>query len=230
VSAANAGRGMSPGARFAVAAALVLSIPLVAGVRAWHQGSADLAASDLALQSGDLDGAIAAARRAAFAEVPLVGADAAGYARLEAMAHDAEGRNDEDHALKAWAAVRAAALGSDGLFSRDAELHTASHALARLYIKRAHEAAAAAGPQLTAAPIPDEATLAGSLGDATATTTFAARARRALGFTAAALLLGGLLLLFVRRGGRRTLSPPSSDTSDKEEADGATKVPAPVPR
>ncbi len=225
---------MSPALRFAVAGALVLSIPLVAAVRTWHQGAADLAASDAALHGGDLDGAIAAARRAALAEVPLVGTGRAGYARLEAMAHDAEGRNDEDHALKAWAAVRAAALGTDGLVSRDEELLLASHALARLYIQRAHEAAAAAGPQLSAAPIPDEETLARSLADGAPT--FAARARRALGFTAAALLLGGLLLLFVRRGGRRTPSPPSSDTSDPpadptapSRAD-ATKVPAPVPR
>ena len=194
--------------RVALAAALVLSIPVIGGARLWHQGTSDLAASDAARASGNLDGAITFARRAAYAEVPLAGVDAAGYARLETIGRDADSTGDEDHALKAWSAVRAAAIASDGLVSRDAQLHQASHALAHLYTKRAHEAAAAAGPQLSAAPIPDEETLARSLEDGSPT--FAERARRALGFTAAALLLGGIVLFFVRRA--RAPLPPSSDT------------------
>jgi hypothetical protein len=198
----------SPRSRVALALVLILSIPLLGAVQLVRQGRTDLAASDAALASGNLDAAIADARRASLAEVPFVGADGEGYARLTAIARAAEERSDEDHALKAWSAVRAAALASDGLVSRDAELHAASTALARLYTRRAHEAAAAAGPQLAAAPVPDEASLARSLEDAAPS--FATRARRALGFTAAALLMGGILLFFLRsaRGARTT----SSDT------------------
>ncbi len=213
----------SPATRLIIAAALVLSIPLVAGAQLVRQGNGALAASDAALASGNLDAAITDARRASFAEVPVFGADRGGYARLESIARDAEGRGDEDHALKAWSAVRAAAMASDGLVSRTAELHDASEALARLYTRRAREAAAAAGPQL--APdssgattlVPDEETLARSLESGSAS--FGARARRALGFTAAALLVGAILLFLLRgRSAPRaapaavTAAPPSSDT------------------
>lgn len=198
--------------RVALALALILSIPLVGAVQLVNKARADLAASDDALASGNLDAAIADARRASFAEVPFVGVDREGYARLTSIGRAAEERGDEDHALKAWTAVRAAAMASDGLVSRSAELHASSAALARLYTRRAHEAAAAAGPQLSAAPIPDEPGLARSLEEASPS--FGARARRALGFTAAALLLGGMLLFFLRsaRGPRTT----SSDTGTAE--------------
>ena len=225
--------------RLGVATALVLSIPVIAGARAWRQGTLDLAASDAALASGNVDGAIASARRAAFAEVPLARTDRAAYARLEAIAHDAETRADQDHALRAWSAIRAAALASDGLVSRDQELGLACHALARLYIQRAREAAETrlGAPELAAAPIPDEETLARSLEDATPS--FASRARRATGFTAAALLLGGIVLFFLRRGRPKDApsppSPPSPDTGPVASSSplanaGATNAPSKMSR
>lgn len=83
-------------------------------------GAAAVDASDRALASGDRLLAIDEARAAAEAVAPGSPYPARGYARLDAIAREAESRDDDPVAAAAWRAMRTAALGTRGLGSADA--------------------------------------------------------------------------------------------------------------
>ena len=78
-------------------------------------GSNAVAASDRALAAGDRLLAIEEARAAAEAVAPGSPYPARGYARLDAIAREAEARDDDETAAAAWRAMRTAAIGTRGL-------------------------------------------------------------------------------------------------------------------
>ncbi|MDB4993763.1 MAG: hypothetical protein JWM74_1195 [Myxococcaceae bacterium] len=78
-------------------------------------GSSAIAASDRALAAGDRVLAIEEARAAAEAVAPGSPYPARGYTRLDAIAREAEARDDDDTAAAAWRAMRTAAIGTRGL-------------------------------------------------------------------------------------------------------------------
>jgi hypothetical protein len=97
--------------RWAIGAAMALGLLLlVATVRQIREGGRASAESDAALARADTATAIARARAAAEALAPGSPYPARGYARLEAIARDAEVHGDEATATAAWRAMRAAAL------------------------------------------------------------------------------------------------------------------------
>lgn len=92
-----------------VLAALVLAAAWAGRVA---EGRRALADADAALARGDAIEAIVAARAAAEARCPTCSAPEVAYAKLEAIAHDAERRADDATAFAAWSAIRAATLAS----------------------------------------------------------------------------------------------------------------------
>jgi hypothetical protein len=95
-------------------------------------GAGAVAASDRALQSGDRLLAIEEARAAAEAVAPGSPYPARGYARLDAIAREAESRDDDDTAAAAWRAMRTAAIGTRGLgVDETATLERANAGIAR---------------------------------------------------------------------------------------------------
>ncbi len=102
--------------RAAIAAILLLAMLVaVSTVRQLREGSRALAESDAAVVARDVPLAIARARSAAEAVAPGSPYPARAYERLDAIGRDAEGRGDEPVAVLAWAAMRAAALETDGI-------------------------------------------------------------------------------------------------------------------
>src|SRR5262249_32206182 len=85
-------------------------------LRTLGRGSAELAASDAAFESGQGELALRPAERAAAAYVPGGAHVSAAYARLRALAVGAEREGDRDFAARAWRAERAAALQSAHLW------------------------------------------------------------------------------------------------------------------
>ncbi|MFO0741350.1 MAG: hypothetical protein U0270_35975 [Labilithrix sp.] len=98
-----------------------LVVAMVVLVVAWFGRSSDgkkaLADCDAALIRGDRIDAIVFGRAAAEARCPWCSAAELGYAKLYAIARDAESKADDVTALTAWRAVRAASL-SGTLFDR----------------------------------------------------------------------------------------------------------------
>jgi hypothetical protein len=133
---------------------LVVAVALVVIVTAWitraSEGRRALDASDSAMARGDRVEAIVLARAAAEARCPLCGAPELGYARLYAIAKDAEMRGDDASAVAAWRAVRAATLGTTLLDPAPARRERADMEIARLE-HRIDAAAAAAGGALSPA-------------------------------------------------------------------------------
>lgn len=96
-----------------VVAAWAVVLVLLVALAAVHQlraGSQAMEESDAAAAAGDRPLAIARARAAAEARLPGSPYPARAYARLAAIARDAEAHGDERTAQTAWAAMRAAAI------------------------------------------------------------------------------------------------------------------------
>ena len=125
-----------------------VALALVVVVAAWasrvSEGRRSLEASDAAAKRGDHVEAIVFARAAAEARCPWCEASELGYARLYAIAKDAEGRADDATAVAAWRAVRAAALGTSLVATSSPRRERADAEIARLE-QRIDRAAAAAG-------------------------------------------------------------------------------------
>jgi hypothetical protein len=96
-------------------ALVVLSVLAVATLREIHVGEAEVAAADAAAQRSDWGDAVSHARAAAEAFAPGSPWPSRGWARLEALGHDAEARGDDATALLAYGAMRSAALATRGL-------------------------------------------------------------------------------------------------------------------
>lgn len=134
-----------PGARSAL---LAVGLALVILVAAWiarvYDGRRSLEACDAAIARGDRVESIVFARAAAEARCPWCTASELGYARLYAIAKDAEARADDVIAVAAWRAVRAATLASVVIDRSPARRERADVEIARLE-HRIDAAAAAAG-------------------------------------------------------------------------------------
>ncbi len=118
-------------AALACAAALALALSVLT-VGELQTGERALAACDAAIAANDTGAAIARARDAASAFVPGSPYVRTGYARLEALARDAETRGDSRAAVLAWSAMRAAATATSSVFvSNDAWRALADDGIAR---------------------------------------------------------------------------------------------------
>ena len=117
-------------------AAPLLVLAAVVFVAAWigriGEGRKSLADADAALIRGDRIDAIVYARAAAEARCPLCSAPAAGFAKLAAIAHDAEAKGDDASATAAWRAVRSATLASTWFEDSDPRREQADAEIARL--------------------------------------------------------------------------------------------------
>lgn len=132
----------------AILAVIVLAVAWLGRV---SEGRRALAETDAAVARADWPEAIMAARAAAEARCPASCVSELGYARLYAIAKDAEARADDATALSAWQAVRAAALGTAALDVRTARRERADAELARLGQRLDRAAAAAGSPSSPAA-------------------------------------------------------------------------------
>lgn len=120
--------------RLAALSALVFAaIVAVVTVRQVAIGRAEVSLCDAAMQKSDWPEAIGHARAAAEAFVPGSPWPEQGWLRLEAIGHDAEARGDDETALVAYGAMRAASLATRGAGSGWARRRTqAEEALARV--------------------------------------------------------------------------------------------------
>ncbi len=117
----------------AIAAVVVASIVVVAAARESSLGSAELAQAQAAAAKADWPGAILHARAAAEAVAPASPWPERGLSRLEAIGKDAEARGDEETALLAYGALRAAAIGARSPWSSRSEWRShAESGLARI--------------------------------------------------------------------------------------------------
>lgn len=116
-----------------ITALVVVAVLAIVTVREWGMGRAEVASCDAAVQKSDWPEAIGHARAAAEAFVPGSPWPEQGWRRLEAIGHDAEARGDDETALLAYGAMRAAALATrapgSGWAARRAQ---AEEALARV--------------------------------------------------------------------------------------------------
>jgi hypothetical protein len=133
---------------FAIAALVILVLGSAMTARRL-EGDRALAASQAAVARSDFVEAIVQARVAAAAHCAFCPASELGYARLYAIAKDAESRADDRTAVAAWRAVRASTLATTVLDRESARRQRADQEIARLE-HRIDLAAAAAG----AAPSP----------------------------------------------------------------------------
>jgi hypothetical protein len=186
-------------------AILLVALLVVVLITAWSgrvsEGRKSLEACDAAAKRGDRVEAIVFARAAAEARCPFCSAPELGFARLYAIAKEAESRGDDAIAVAAWRAVRAATLASVVLDTTPARRERADNEIARLE-HRIDAAAAAAGG--TASPAASEERLRVALAASTvpSTTVFVL------------LALGGVLFLvggvrFVRAAGAATFGTAS---------------------
>jgi hypothetical protein len=140
------------------AIAAVVVVLCVFGV-AWaaraSEGRKALLDADTALARGDHFDAIMSARAAAEAQCPMCTAPAEGFARLERIARDAEGRGDDAIAFAAWGAVRAALLATAGS-SATSDHRTRAEAEIARFGRRIDAAAVIAGAPPTAAAADDK--------------------------------------------------------------------------
>jgi hypothetical protein len=97
----------------ALAAAVVIATFVVAAVQETGIGKREVAAADEASKANDWPRAIVHAKAAAQATAPLSPWPEQGERRLQAIGHDAETRGDATTALRAYGALRAAALSTD---------------------------------------------------------------------------------------------------------------------
>ncbi len=144
-----------------------LVLVVVVLITAWAsrviEGRRSLEASDSATRRGDHVEAIVQARAAAEARCPGCGSTELGYAKLYAIAKDAEGRGDDAIAVASWRAVRAASLATAVFDVAPATRARADAEIARLEHRIDAKASAAGAPPSPAASEDRlRATLAGS--------------------------------------------------------------------
>jgi hypothetical protein len=101
----------------ALAALLMVVLVAIGTARQVRAGGAEVGLADLAASKSDWPVAIAHARAAAEAVAPGSPWPERGWLRLEAIGHDAEARGDDETALLAYAAMRAAAMATRGPLS-----------------------------------------------------------------------------------------------------------------
>jgi hypothetical protein len=171
---------MTRGAVFV--ALLSVVVLLIAWVGRVGEGKRALADCDSARTRGDWPEAIMSARAAAEARCPAFCVSELGFARLYAIAKDAENRADDATSFAAWRAVRAASLAIAVLDVHAAKRERADQELARIG-RRMDAAAAAAGAP--ASPAASEERLKATLG----------ASNPASGTTYLLLAIGGLLFL-----------------------------------
>jgi hypothetical protein len=135
--------------RFVAIAGLVLLVLVAAMIARRVEGDRALAASQAALARSDVGEAVVQARVAAAAHCAICPASELGYARLYAIAKEAEARADDRTAVAAWRAVRASTLATTVLDRETSRRLRADQEIARLE-HRIDVASAAAG----AAPSP----------------------------------------------------------------------------
>jgi hypothetical protein len=172
-------------------------VAVVVIVVAWGarvaEGRRAIADADAALARGDTVEAILASREAAEARCPSCGAPEAGFAKLDAIARDAELRGDDTTAFTAWRAARAASLAtsrSDRRARADAELARLGH--------RMDITAIVGGARPTAGAAEDRLRAALATNDVPRTTTYALLAAGAL------LFMYGAIRFTLARAARRT--------------------------
>jgi hypothetical protein len=93
-------------------ALVVVAVVAIVTVREVAIGRAEVSLCDAAVQKSDWAEAVGHARAAAEALVPGSPWPEQGWVRLEAIGHDAEARGDDETALLAYGAMRAAALAT----------------------------------------------------------------------------------------------------------------------
>src|SRR5688572_462216 len=147
------------------------------------EGDRVLRECDGAVFRKDFVEAIVFARAAAEARCPFCSAPEIGYARLYAIAKDAETRGDDVTAIAAWRAVRAAALGTVVFDAAPARRERADVEIARLG-HRIDAAAAAAGNMASPAASEERLRAAQAAHDVPNGTTFLV------------IAIGGVLFLF----------------------------------
>ncbi|MBS2017042.1 MAG: hypothetical protein JST00_29410 [Deltaproteobacteria bacterium] len=172
-------------ARALAAVALVLCVFGVAWATRSAEGKKALLDADTALARGDAFDAIMAARAAAEAQCPMCTAPAEGYARLERIAKDAEGRGDDATAFAAWGAYRAAVLATAGASA--SERRTKAETEIARFGHRMDAAAVVAGAPPTAAAADDKLRAALAAHDVPGGATFAILAAGAVIFVWSAL-------------------------------------------
>lgn len=112
---------------------VLLAASALLAFRTVQRGEAELAASERAFDTGQVEVALQHARQAATAYVPGAHHVEDAYERLRAIARGAELARDPELARLAWSAVRGAAWESHHLWQpRAAELREADAQLARL--------------------------------------------------------------------------------------------------
>lgn len=142
--------------RAAIAAiVVVLCVFGVSWAARASEGRRALLDADTALARGDTFDAIMAARTAAEARCPACSAPEEGFARLERIARDAEGRGDDAVAFAAWGAVRAALLATAGASTTSERRTKAETEIAR-FGRRIDAAAVVSGAPPTAAAADDK--------------------------------------------------------------------------
>jgi hypothetical protein len=110
-------RGSASVGRAGLGVVALLALLLgVSTARELSIGSEALLDADAAAARGDVATAIARARDAAEAAAPGSPYPRQGYARLEALARAAEAKKDEQGAIAAWGAMRAAATATSASF------------------------------------------------------------------------------------------------------------------
>lgn len=171
----------------AIAALLVvLAVFGVAWAARAAEGRKALLEADTASARGDSFDAIMAARTAAEAKCPLCTAPAEGFARLERIARDAEGRGDDATAFAAWGATRAALLATAGASTTSDRRTLAETEIAR-FGKKLDAASVVAGAPPTAAANDDKLRAALAEHDVPGGATFATIAAGAVLFFWAAV-------------------------------------------
>lgn len=111
---------------------VALAVLLVAWLGRASDGRKALEQSNAALIRGDRIDAIVFARAAAEARCPWCSAPENGYAKLYAIARDAEAKADDQGAIAAWRAVRAASLSATWVERSEPRRERADAEIARL--------------------------------------------------------------------------------------------------
>lgn len=129
--------------RASLARSLLLATALVAAafgvlaIRSLHEGQKATLQAEAAFDRGDLRACIEQAERAASMSFPGAAHVERGFARLLVVARGAEAKGEGELAIRAWEAIRAAAVeGGSALASPRQELSQANQNLARLRSQR----------------------------------------------------------------------------------------------
>lgn len=111
---------------------VALAVLLVAWFGSARDGKKALADADAAMIRGDRVDAIVFARAAAEARCPWCSAPESGYAKLYAIAREAESKADDQTAIAAWRAVRVASLSATWFEASEPRRARADAEIARL--------------------------------------------------------------------------------------------------